>query len=445
MRKLLATASAAAILFLCIMPSAFGAWPASVLRDSGVRMDSGIYLLANAEDGELLISRSVNKRTAPASLTKIATAAVILEECKDLTETVTVLQSDLDALYQTNSSASGLRRGEVRTIRELLACLLLASGNDAAVVLARHVGNITERMNAFAQSAGCTNTQFKNPHGLDEDGHYSSAHDILRMTMKAMEYPVFEELVAMTEYTLPERAGFPQRKLQNINRLMNRFVPDYYSPYARGVKTGFTTAAGNCLVSYAQHNGYRYYTVVLQGKRQKHDTKSYEIITSFTDTRKLLAWAFDSLRLARVVTPADVLHEVPLLYSATGDAMSLGSSGDVYMLIPRGIDPRGLLIRADESTMPEELEAPLKQGDSVGRANIYYANNEIGSLELVAMEDAQRSAFKYAVNKVSNLVRQVVFRLVLAVLAVLAAGFVVLRIYQNKKKKSGPQKVQFRL
>ncbi|MDR1410551.1 MAG: D-alanyl-D-alanine carboxypeptidase [Oscillospiraceae bacterium] len=440
MRKRIITIFAVIFLLPALPMSAFAAWPTSILADSGVETYSEIYLLANADTGEILLSKDAARHTSPASLTKIATAAVVLQECSDLTQRVTVQQRDLDAIAETNSSIAGLRRGESLTLRELLACLLIPSGNDAAVVLARHVGGsipqFVEKMNAFAKSIGCKDTQFANPHGLDELGQYSSAADLLKMTRKAMEFPVFAELCAMREFTLPAAGDIPERRLLSTNKMMNSAIWDYYSPYATGIKTGSTDGAGNCVASFARHNGYSYYVIVMRGKIMKIGKETYDKNSAFVDAKALFAWAFDNMRLVRVASPLDVTAEVPLLYSKERDRMPLSPSTETYLLVPKGVEASGLLIVPIADTLPTQLEAPVEKGTPVGGAKIFYANQEIASIDLIAQADAQRSPFIYAAKVIGDIVNSLPFRLVVAVILLLIAGYLAYFFHKRKKKRT---------
>ncbi|MDR1805296.1 MAG: D-alanyl-D-alanine carboxypeptidase [Clostridium sp.] len=431
----------AAIFLLCLLPvTAFGEWSSSLLKDSGITLHSPIYLLANADDGEVIFSKGADTRSAPASLTKIATAAVVLEERADLSERVTVTQADLDALYGTDSSTAGLSSGEERTIKELLACLLLPSGNDAAMTLARVVGGsvtaFVEKMNRFAQTLGCGNTQFVNPHGLDEPGQYSSAADMLKMVRKAMEYPVFAELVAKREYELPAVGGFPARTIKNTNELMNPGIPDYYSPYAIGIKTGHTEESGRCVIGYASHNGYSYYAIVMRGTIKNLDDDAIGENTAFVDAKSMFAWAFENLRLVKVATPLNVITELPLLYGKEGDRMPLSPAEDIYLLLPSSVAANGLLIVPDEESLPEELEAPVEQGKAMGGAKVYYANQEVGEFALVTQSSAQRSAFLYTIKLLGDVFKSLPFRLIAVVILLLLAGYIVLHFRKRRKKRN---------
>ena len=180
----------------CILPGS-AAFNAS-LDTMGISAD--IVLLLNLDSNTVIFDKNADKVTAPASLTKITTAILTIENCQDLDAVVTVKQSSIDAIAGTNSSTAGLLAGEELTVRQLLYCLLVRSANEAAVILADYIGGgsvpaFVQMMNDFAASLGCTNTHFVNPHGLDAEGHYSTARDLALITQHALELPLFSEIV----------------------------------------------------------------------------------------------------------------------------------------------------------------------------------------------------------------------------------------------------------
>ncbi|MDR0883955.1 MAG: D-alanyl-D-alanine carboxypeptidase [Oscillospiraceae bacterium] len=472
-KKIFAAIFSLVLFCACIFPC-FATWPTSILRDSNVTTYSEIFTLVNADTGDVLLDKNARKRTAPASLTKIATAAVVLQNCADLKEKVAYATADNDVLYGTFSSVSGLKVGEVRTVYEMLACMLIPSGNDAAVALARHFGTqflaepapaaddaldsvtpgaltqtrlsgdpiaaFVEKMNAFAKSAGCADTQFVNPHGLDEIGHYTTAADVLTMTRAAMEYPAFAELTSKTSYTLPASGEFPKRNLIGTNKMLNPGIKDYYSPYATGIKTGNTDDAGHCVVSFARYNGYSYFVVVMRGTLKDIDADDVDENTAFVDAKNLLAWAFENLRLVKVASPLNKVTEVPLLYAKEGDRMALCPTQDVYIPVPQGVDESGLLIVPQAETLPAELVAPVAANTPAGKAKVLYANQEIATIDLVTQTDAQRSAFLYAAKKVSDVLHAPAFLWIMGILLLLIVGAVLVQLLSRKKKRK-PQRV----
>ena len=229
------------------------------------------WVLMDATTGRVIRSRNANVHRAPASTTKMMTALVTLENAR-LTDVVKAGPN-----VKVEPVVIGLDPGDELTVEQLLYGMLLNSGNDAAVDLAEYVGGsiprFAEMMNAKAAQLGLKDTHFVNPHGLDAEGHYSSARDLAVLARAALSNPVFERIVATREYRIegPVRWVF-----ENSNRLLASF------PGADGVKTGYTDNAGRCLVSSATRKGHRAIAVVLDSD------------TMYEDSAALLSYLFDN-------------------------------------------------------------------------------------------------------------------------------------------------------
>jgi len=213
-------------------------------------------LIMDAATGKVVFERQGHQRRAMASLTKITTALVAMEKGK-LTDKVTVPRIPLP-----EEASMGLLWGDVLTLEDLLWGLLLPSGNDAATVIAHHVGggsieNFVKLMNQKAAELGLKDTHFVNPHGLDEDGHYSTAYDLAVTARKAMENPVFAKMVGTRSWTIRASRTF---YLMNSNFLLR---PQNESIGADGIKTGFTDDAGDSIVASATRDGRRVIVVAL--------------------------------------------------------------------------------------------------------------------------------------------------------------------------------------
>ena len=233
------------------------AWrPPSIVAKAGVLID--------ATTGQVLFERNAHEHRAPASTTKMMTALVTLEHAA-LDEVVTA-GPDVTTVIP---SIIGLEPGDKLTVKQMLYGLLLPSGNDAAVALADHVAGSMPKfaamMNAEAAEIGLKDTHFVTPHGLDVDGHYSSAYDLAKIANAAMQNSTFENIVATTEYGIK---GPPAWMFRNLNRLLGTYAG------ADGVKTGYTDNAGNCLVFSATRNGRRAISVVLDSDSKWTDSSA---------------------------------------------------------------------------------------------------------------------------------------------------------------------------
>jgi D-alanyl-D-alanine carboxypeptidase len=230
-------------------------------------------IVIDGDSGQILWARDANTPTPPASLTKIATALVVLDHAK-LGDAVRV---QLDSRRMSGSTVMGLHPGDVLTVEDLLYGLMLPSGNDAALVLARHVAGtregFAELMNEKVRSLGLTGTNFVNPHGLDAAAHLSTAYDMAMLAREGMHSPIFQSLASSRTYETPRGGGFD---LRNLNQLLWRYRD------ADGIKIGYTPAAGRTIVASATRDGHRVYVAAL---------KSNDI---YADSAALLDWAFAS-------------------------------------------------------------------------------------------------------------------------------------------------------
>ncbi|GIU93001.1 MAG: hypothetical protein KatS3mg011_1907 [Acidimicrobiia bacterium] len=204
----------------------------------------------------VLAEEEADQRRPMASTTKIMTALVALRHSEP-GELVAVSRTAADV----GESEIGLVAGERLPMAQLLSAMLVRSANDAAMAVAEHIGGtvdgFVEMMNSTAQELGLTNTHFANPHGLDAPDHYSSARDLLRLTLAAMDDPRFAQAVSSVRVRLPDSPSGAPRVAETTNRLLR----DY--PGAIGVKTGFTSRAGLVLVAAAERDGRRLYAVVM--------------------------------------------------------------------------------------------------------------------------------------------------------------------------------------
>lgn len=208
------------------------------------------------ETGRVLFESNMHTRLPMASTTKAMTALLAIEQ-GDLSDTVTCSEN----AFGVSGTSIYLQQGETLTLEEMLLGLMLSSGNDAAVAIAEHIGGsldgFVQMMNARAVQIGAVNTHFANPHGLPDDAHYTTAYDLALIAREAMGNPVFRRIVSTQRATIPWEGRTYNRQLNNKNRLLTSYEG------ATGVKTGFTSKAGRCLVFGAQRGGMEIIGVVL--------------------------------------------------------------------------------------------------------------------------------------------------------------------------------------
>ena len=227
-----------------------------------VSLSAHAAILMDAATGEVLYEKNADEQMRIASTTKILTALVALEEASPC-EIITVTND-----HMVEGSSMYLKVGEQRTVEELLYGLMLSSGNDAALALTEVCGGeslFVEKMNALAQRIGMADSSFRNPNGLDEEGHYSTARDMARLAAYAADDPAFVRLCSTTN------ASIAGRSMSNHNKLLRRIEG------CIGMKTGYTKAAGRTLVSCVERDGRRLVAVTLKASDDWSDhEKLYE-------------------------------------------------------------------------------------------------------------------------------------------------------------------------
>ncbi|MEG2459507.1 MAG: D-alanyl-D-alanine carboxypeptidase [Clostridia bacterium] len=214
--------------------------------------------LFDVETNTVLYEKNIDDKIYPASTTKILTAILAIEKL-DLNESSKVSQTAINALPKLSSTVN-LQVGEVIRNEDLLYCLLLRSGNDAALVLAEAISgsieNFTKEMNKKALELSCTSTNFTNPHGFHNDNHYSTPRDMMKILAYCMKSQKFSSIISTKSYTVPTTNKHASRNLLNTNKLLrDSDFPSYVLNYQNGGKTGYTPEGGQCLVSYANNNG----------------------------------------------------------------------------------------------------------------------------------------------------------------------------------------------
>ena len=324
--------------------------------------EAGILI---SSDGTCLWEKNADEKRLIASTTKLMTALVSLENA-GLEEKVSVTEG----MCLVEGSSMYLRAGEQYTVRELLLGLLLASGNDAALALAIHIAGSEEAfvrlMNQRAEELGLKNTHFENPHGLDAQTHYSSARDLAMLMVKCMDVPAFRRLVGTLS------AEIKGLTFLNHNRLLT------LCPGCLGGKTGYTRAAGRCLVSCCERDGLLLVCVTLSAP------------DDWNDHLRLYDWAYDTFQLR--ILSEDISFEVPVISGTRTQVHAVPPAG-CRILLPRR---ENVEARAE---LPRFVFAPISAGEYAGRLRLTFGGEELAELPLVF---AQSAACAYPCFKLSK-------------------------------------------
>ncbi|MEG1165046.1 MAG: D-alanyl-D-alanine carboxypeptidase family protein [Oscillospiraceae bacterium] len=311
-------------------------------------------ILIHADTGQVLCQKNADAKMLIASTTKIMTALVVIENCSP-EEKIKILPE----YAAVEGSSMYLKAGETYTVRDLLYGMLLASGNDAAAALAYHCGGtiagFAEMMNAKVEELGLHGTAFKNPHGLDAEGHYSTAADLAAITRSAMENELFAKIVSTKTYTVGEQS------YMNHNKLLWNYEG------AIGVKTGYTIAAGRSLVSCAERNGLRLICVTLSDPND------------WCDHKALYDWGFSTYEY-RQTLPSGIICEIPVI-SGEKDSVGITCTAPTRTLVKKGS-------KQDFSLeLPEFVYAGVRAGEAAGRAIVTVDGVQTGEYPLIYTED----------------------------------------------------------
>lgn len=398
-----------------------------------VKPSSESIYLVNMDTNTVVYEKNSDVKKYPASTTKIMTYIIVSEAVDDIDNTkVTIKKSVLDLLLGTGSSMSGLeyRIDKEMTVKDLLYCLMVPSGNDASLILADYIGKgnidtFVSMMNQKAKELGCKNTNFVNPHGLHDDNHYSTAQDLHLITSYALTLPNFSEITNTATYYC-EGDTYP---IVTTNFMIDPGRGgDYYYLYARGIKTGTTTEAGRCLISTAIADGYAYMCVALDSPYEENEKNGAMI-----DSKELFRWALVDLELNAIVSKETPVCEQKINYAWETESLLLVPEDDVSAIVPKDFKESDITI---DYNILESIDAPIKQGENIGTAKIFYKGQEIKNINLVASKSIDRSPLLYVTAVVKSIITSFWFLLAAAIVIILLVIYlIIVNRYGNKKKQ----------
>ena len=328
---------------------------------------TGKSLILASDDGTILYEKNADEKLAPASVTKIMTALLVMEAIhngKIKTEDIVTVSEN--AANKTGSHIF-LAPGEKMSVNDLMKGLMVASGNDAAIALAEYVSGseqaFVEEMNRKAKSLGMINTNYENCNGLDLPDHYSSARDIMIVTKELLKHPDIFNYSTIWMDTLRDGAF----GLANTNKLI-RFYEG-----ANGMKTGSTSVAGYCLSATAKRNDIQLIAVVLNAPTSKD---------RFSDASTLLNYGFNTYEKVNACKE-NAVHSYMTVKKGITDNVKVVFEKNFNIMVKKG---DGKNISYKTSNLPDELMAPVNKGEKVGIAEIYNGDKKIGSVNLIASE-----------------------------------------------------------
>lgn len=389
------------------------------------------YMLISQETQTVLAEHNIDAKIYPASTTKILTAIIVLENA-ELDDMVT-MTDEMYNLIPIGSSHASIDRGETMSVEELLYCLMLPSANEAAIELAYHVGGdlegFAEMMNEKAVELGATNSNFVNPHGFHDDNHYTTASDMAKITLYACENEKFNEIVNTAQKSLvASNTKSESRIIYTTNHLIFRTSDSRYYEYAKGIKTGYTDAAGYCLVSRAEKGTESLISLVFNAKLDSETNEN----RVYPETKALFEWGFNNFDTMELLDLSKPMHEIAVTLSVESDYVLLRPTTMVTGLVPINYDVNNITYDYD---LPENLVAPVIENQIVGTVDVYYDGEYWGTSELVAINGLELSQVLYYVDIIENFFDSSFFKITVASMVTLLVLGIVISVCKNNARR----------
>lgn len=347
--------------------------------NSGPDINAESALLIDNKTNKVLYSKDMNRKMFPASTTKILTAILVLEN-HSLDEKVTASYNAVMTIPSGYSTAS-IQIDEVLTVEQLLELLLVHSANDAANVLAEYTGgsidSFVAMMNTKINELGLSDTHFTNPYGLQDNNHYTTAHDLAIIMQYSLKNDDFRKIAGQASCAIPSTNKSEPRKYSSTNELLIAGNSNYYPNLIAG-KTGYTSEAGECLVSAAYNDNLELVGVILNSNNR------------FKDTRSLYNYGYTNFSIKNIVNEKDIITNVEVK-NATKDTKNLNLlvSEDIPVLANNSDDLSKI---EPQITLNSDIKAPIEDGQVLGKVS-YSVNGITYSTDLIAANNVEKSNF----------------------------------------------------
>ncbi len=400
-------------------------------------------ILIDADTGITLYEKDADKKRYPASITKILTSLITIENCEPNEK----IKHSHEAIYGIGPGSSniGMRENEEITVEQALHGILLASANEVCVAVAEHISgnsdNFMKMANERLQHIGATNTHFANPHGFHDDNHYTTARDMSLIMKEALKNETFVKIISTYSYTIPPtNIVNVKRPLHNSNKLINPHSNFYYE-YCIGGKTGFTDEAGNTLVTYFQKDGIKLICVVLKDQ----GTNTY------VDSKALAEYGFGLFEEKELFNKNDytgIINEVQYFHNKK---IELGKASVIpkdsfKAKVPKNIDVNKIKTLV---SLPEEKEGALKIGDTVGEIDIVYSDGKtirpLGKVDLISNTNIDTISEDILQEKENMEIfwKNTLRILIITGIVVLSIGIIITLVMLIKKYKSNKENLHF--
>ena len=395
----------------------------STLTDNAPSLTAPAAYVVNLDTNIVVYEKNSETPLSAASLTKLMTTLLLLENYQDQLDSISLTAPsyvyDLIWEQSTNASSADIRRGETQSLRNLLYAMLLPSGNEAAYIVADYMGggsidNFVAMMNDEAKAVGCTGTTFVDPCGLNPN-NITTARDAYLILRALTAYDVFSTVVGTPSYDMGtnDRYTTPGTYIiQTTDKLITN--SSYHRDYTKGGKTGSLGEWQN-FAGWHSQDGESYISILLN---VPYDADPEGMRPALVETATIMDWVFDTYTIAPALDTTQPITEVRVAYSTQADTIMLYPADNMMTLLPRD---GGAALTEQVFNVPDQLPAPIKQGDIVGTVTLTIEGETIGTADLIAGSDVSRNQLLYTISRVSLFFSSTYFKVVV-ILTMLVIG-----------------------
>lgn len=392
-------------------------------------------ILIEVESGKILYEKNAYDTAYPASTTKVLTALLALEYC-DPNDKVTASYNAVMSVPYDGTTAA-IQVGETWTVEQLVEAMMVCSANEAANILAEHIGGSIESfasiMNSRAKELGAKSTNFVNPNGLHDSNHKTTAYDMAIISRYAMNnYPAFRNAVKLTNFSLPKTSIYDKedRNFINTNRMIIK-SSSYYYEYATGIKTGYTSNALNCIIASAEKDGVELIAVIFGAMGTSNRT---------ADTIALFEYGFEQLNSETFLSKGDSLKNLKISGAPSdNNLVNAIITENVIHTIPAN---KTINDYPPQITIKENLSAPISSGDVIGSVT-YVIEDNTYKYDLIASNDVKSVLNDVAAGVISTtkIIGKIILWAVITVVVMFIALILIRAAILTKKQKMRRRKI----
>lgn len=395
----------------------------AALADSAPALTAPAAYVVNLDTNIVVYEKNSETPLSAASLTKLMTTLLLLENYQDQLDSISLTAPsyvyDLIWEQSTNASSADIRRGETQSLRNLLYAMLLPSGNEAAYIVADYMGggsidNFVAMMNDEAKAVGCTGTTFVDPCGLNPN-NITTARDAYLILRALTAYDVFATVIGTPSYDMGtnDRYTTPGTYIiQTTDKLITN--SSYHRDYTKGGKTGSLGEWQN-FAGWHSQDGESYISILLN---VPYDADPEGMRPALVETATIMDWVFDTYTITPALDTTQPITEVRVAYSTQADTVMLYPADNMMTLLPK---EGGAALTEQVFNVPDQLPAPIKQGDIVGTVTLTIEGETIGTADLIAGSDVSRNQLLYTISRVSLFFSSTYFKVVV-ILTMLVIG-----------------------